>query len=183
MTCVNPCHPWPFWFFLASLVFCCIHKVLYYFMVSFFYRQYPWAVSTNQRNKIFAEVLFTFVYLKKIGMGSHDKWQRSAITFSINVLLHCLKYHNVAGCCLPLALNDDGSDEDVVICKLLIRLSIKIWNVYDNFGEKKQRKRHTRSICPSLWQHGKLKILLFRLFPGLFKITVPQRENKIAYCC
>ena len=69
-------------------------------------------------------------------MGSYDKWQRSAITFSINVLLHCLKYHNVAGCCLPLALNDDGSDEDVVICKLLIRLSIKIWNVYDNFGEK-----------------------------------------------
>ena len=65
VTCVNLCHPWPFWFFLASLVFCCIHKVLYYFMVSFFYRQYPWAVSTNQRNKIFAEVLFTICLSKE----------------------------------------------------------------------------------------------------------------------
>ena len=31
------------------------------------------------------------VYLKKMDRGSHDKWQRSAISFSVNVLLHWLK--------------------------------------------------------------------------------------------
>ena len=81
---------------------------------------------TNQRKKIFAEELSPSAYLKKIGRGSHDKWQRSAITFPVNVLLHCQKYHNVAGCCLPPALYDDDSDEDVVICKLLTNLYIKI---------------------------------------------------------
>ena len=168
---------WPLWFFAAFIKYC---------IISWFPSSTDSTLEQFRPTKEIKYLLKCFslsVYLKKIGMGSHDKWQCSAITFSINVLLHCLKYHNVAGCCLPLVLNDDGSDEDVVICKLLIRLSIKIWNVYDNFGEKKQRKRHTRSICRSLWQHGKLKILLFRLFPGLFKIIVPQRENKIGYCC
>ena len=65
VTCTDLCDPWPFCFFLASLVFYCIHEVLYYFMISLFYRQYPWAVSTNQRNKIFAEELFTICLSKE----------------------------------------------------------------------------------------------------------------------
>ena len=52
---------------------------------------------------------------------------------------------NVAGCCLPPALYDDDSNEDIVIFKLVTNLSIKIWNVYDNFGKNKQRKRYTWS--------------------------------------
>ena len=33
---------------------------------------------------------------------------------------------NVAGCCLPPALYDDDSNEDIVIFKLVTNLSIKI---------------------------------------------------------
>ena len=111
---------WPLQFFAAFIKYC----IILWFPSS--------TDSTLEQFRLTKEIKYLLkcfslsVYLKKIGMGSHDKWQRSAITFSINVLLHCLKYHNVAGCCLPLALNDDGSDEDVVICKLLTRLSIKI---------------------------------------------------------
>ena len=79
------------------------------------------------------------------------------------------------------AQGDDDSDEDVVICKLITNFFIKIQNVYDNFRKKKQRKSYTRNICRSLWQLSELKSILYKCFPGLFKIIVAQTRNKIAY--
>ena len=90
VTCTNLCDPWPFWFFLAPLIL--MHSKVLYFL------WFPYSTdSTLEQFRLTKEIKYLLksfslsVYLKKMDRGSHDKWQRSAISFSVNVLLHWLK--------------------------------------------------------------------------------------------